>query len=208
LSPEVGAREREAAERAVGLGGGGSSRSAIDEWFGKGVTFAGGGYWRVEGGVVTSPELVDGASVGFRSTREHRGDVRIRIESQASALPSKTAIVFGFNASKNGNHGYILELRHTREFTQLRLLHQRIDGHLDELVTRYVALSRAERASFLDLAVELRGDRIAMSAAGGLVRAETRAVGETVSGNLGCFVSGDSPHTGPVRFRNLRVEPL
>jgi hypothetical protein len=189
-------------------GGRGAPRPAegIEGWLKAGLTFAGGGYWKVQDGIAESPTL-GLESLGLRSERRTAGPTRISIEVLASSAPSKAAIVFAMEPSKNGDDYYILELRHERGFSQLRLLHNAASGGIDEIVNQAVAMARAERADWTELWVELRGDLIRIGLAD-LESAETRSVTPDLDGVIGLFVSGDSPFKAPVRFRNLRIEKL
>jgi len=206
LSDKVGGRPLERAQSALGLAADGP-RDGIQAWFGKGVGFAGAGYWKVDEGIAESPKLQGGLSVGLRSERRTEGDCRIQIEVLASDKPSKASICFAMEPSKNGDDYYILELRHERGFSDLRLLHFGQNGRLDEMANIPLAMSRAERATWTELTVDLAGDRITVDV-GGLERAEARSVTPDLEGCLGLFVSGDSPFKDPVRFRNLRITPL
>lgn len=207
LSQKVGEKPLERAQSALGIGAGAAVRDGIQAWFGKGVGFAGAGYWKVEEGIAESPKLQGGLSVGLRSERRTEGDCRIQIEVLASDKPSKASICFAMEPSKNGDDYYILELRHERGFSDLRLLHYGVNGRLDEMANIPLAMSRAERATWTELTVDLAGDRIAVDV-GGLERAEARSVTPDLEGCLGLFVSGDSSFKDPVRFRNLRITPL
>ncbi|MEY2982839.1 MAG: hypothetical protein ACO4CT_10645 [Planctomycetota bacterium] len=206
LSEKVGGRPLERAQAALGLAADGP-RDGIQGWFGKGVGFAGAGYWKVEEGIAESPKLQGGLSVGLRSERRTEGDCRIQIEVLASDNPSKASICFAMEPSKNGDDYYILELRHERGFSDLRLLHYGRDGRLDEMANIPLAMTRAERAAWTELTVDLAGDRITVDV-GGLERADARSVTPDLEGCIGLFVSGDSPFRDPIRFRNLRVTPL
>ncbi len=206
LSDKVGGRPLERAQAALGLSAEGP-RDGIQGWFGKGFGFAGAGYWKVEEGIAESPKLQGGLSVGLRSERRTEGDCRIQIEVLASDKPSKASICFAMEPSKNGDDYYILELRHERGFSDLRLLHYGSNNRLDEMANIPLAMTRAERATWTELTVDLAGDRITVDV-GGLERAEARSVTPDLEGCIGLFVSGDSSFRDPVRFRNLRVTPL
>lgn len=179
---------------------------AMSAWLGDGVTFAGGGIWRSEKGVLTSPR-VGTDTVGWRSKKETKGPVRVEIESKTSADPSKTSIAFAMRPHKDGDAYYVLELRHMPGFSQLRLLHKPAKGDFTEIALQPLTLSRAERADWVPLWVELRGDRI-RAGVGEIESLEANAVTEDLDGCLGVFVSGDTPWKHPVQFRGLSVEPL
>jgi hypothetical protein len=181
--------------------------NAVATWFGDGMSFCGGGYWTVDKGTLKSPQLKSD-SIGFRSKKTTSGPVRIEMEALATAQPCKLALVFALDASTDGDDYYILELRHERGFSQLRLLHN--DGtanRLDEILTQPLTMSRAERTTWTTLWAELRGDRIRIGI-GDIESAESKAVTKDLDGCIGVFVSGDSSFKAPVQFRNLRVDGL
>lgn len=183
------------------------AQSGVATWFGDAMTFCGGGYWIVEKGVVKSPKLQTD-SVGFRSKKTTQGPVRIAIESLTTEAPSKTALVFALDPSKDGDDYYVLELRHDKGLSQLRLLHN--DGRtnrIDEILLQPLTMSRKERAEWTTLWAELRADHIRIGI-GDLESAESKSVTKDLDGCIGLFVSGDSPWKAPVQYRNLRVDPL
>lgn len=187
-------------------GAGAGPSDPTTEWFGDAVTFAGGGIWQLEKGEITSPK-VGTDTVGYRTDKTTKGPVRIALESRTTADPSKTSIVFGMRPSKNGDSYYVLELRHMKGFSQLRLLHKPANGDFAELALQPLTLSRKERADWVELWVELRGDRI-RAGCGTIETLEANAVTKDLDGGLGLFVSGDTPWKERVRFRGLRVEPM
>lgn len=187
----------------------GEAESAVDAttaWFGDAVTFAGGGIWKLDKGVVTSPKLGND-TVGWRTKKETKGPVRIAIETRTTAEPSKTSLVFGMHPDKNGDAYYVVELRHMPGFSQLRLLHKSASGDFAELALQPLTMSRSERADWVTLWAELRGDRIRVGV-GEIESLEASAATKDLDGGLGLFVSGDTPWKFSVRFRNLRVDPL
>jgi hypothetical protein len=183
-----------------------TTTDAIRAWFGDGKTFAGGGVWKVTANSVESPKLT-GGSVGFRSEKTTKGKTRIAIETRASDAPSKSSIVFGMKPDKNGDSYYVVELRHYRGGSQLRLLHNPQSGAIVEIANHPLTLSRAERADWVELWVELAGDRVRVGV-GDWESLEANAVTADLDGCIGLFISGDSPFLAPIAFRNLRVEPL
>jgi len=202
LSVAVAGKALEAADTAT------ATTDAIRTWFGDGKTFAGGGVWKVTANSIESPKLT-GASVGFRSEKSTKGKTRIAIETRTSEAPSKSSIVFGMKPDKNGDSYYVVELRHYRGGSQLRLLHNPQNGAIVEIANQPLTLSRAERADWIELWVELSGDRIRVGVGVGEWESlEANAVTPDLDGCIGMFVSGDSPFVAPIAFRNLRVEPL
>jgi hypothetical protein len=183
-----------------------TTTDAIRAWFSDGKTFAGGGVWKVTANSVESPKLT-GASLGFRSEKSTKGKTRIAIETRASDAPSKSSIVFGMKPDTNGDSYYVVELRHYRGGSQLRLLHNPQSGAIVEIANHPLTLSRAERADWVELWVELAGDRVRVGV-GDWESLEANAVTADLDGCIGLFISGDSPFPAPIAFRNLRVEPL
>ncbi len=183
-----------------------STTDAIRTWFGDGKNFAGGGIWRVAANSIESPRLA-GASVGLRSEKTTKGKTRIAIETRATDAPSKSSIVFSLKPDKNGDSYYIVELRHYRGGSQLRLLHNPKEGAIVEIANQPLTLSRSERADWIEIWIELAGDRIRVGV-GEWETLEANAVTPDLDGCIGMFVSGDSPFLAPIAFKNLRVEPL
>lgn len=194
------------AGKALQQAGDGATADTTAVWFGDAATFSGGGVWRLERGVITSPQ-VGPDSLGWRTSKTTKDQVRVSIESKTTAEPSKTALVFGMHPSKDGDAFYVLELRHMPGFSQLRLLHKSQDGDFKEIALLPLTMSRAERAGWVTLWVELRGDRI-RAGIGDIESVEANAVTKSLDGCLGVFISGDTPWKAPISFRNLRVEPL
>lgn len=194
------------AGKALKEAGDGVTADPTTAWFGEAATFAGGGVWKLEQGVITSPKAGND-SLGWRTKKETKGPVRIAIESKTTAEPSKTSLVFGMRPSKDGDAFYVLELRHMPGFSQIRLLHKPRDADFTELALVPLTLSRAERADWVTLWAELRGDRIRVGI-GDIESIEANAATKDLDGNLGVFISGDTPWKAAVAFRKLRVEPL
>jgi hypothetical protein len=75
------------------------------------------------------------------------------------------------------------------------------------MTNEVLTLSRAERADWIELWVELASDRVRVGV-GDWESLEANAVTPDLDGCIGLFISGDSPFPAPIAFRNLRVEPL
>lgn len=169
-------------------------------WFGSGKRG-----WRVFAQRVASPQLVEIATAALESQRElPPGEYAISIELRAPTEGAKAGIAF---ATDGVERGYVVdyELGAVESILVLSELtgDQIAKFHAEAICT----LTRAERAAFIPIRIEVRGVEVKVFTHGQLVLAH-RLETPVERGRLMLFVSGDSPRREPVDFQRLRVTRL
>lgn len=164
------------------------------------------GDWKRERIPWRSPPL-DG-STPYVLTDEHRHeDHRISVDVQIGDRVGKAALVFGVRSIQE----YLFcELYYSDQRSMSFVSIYRFDGKEGRAAERIgdamLRLTAVQRADFVTLEVAVRGAEVTVSV-NGKERLVTK-LGEPARGGVGLLVPGNSKNTGPVAFRNLRIDPL
>jgi hypothetical protein len=130
--------------------------------------------------------------------------VRLSVEIEADGDGAKGALAF---ATDGPQRGFVVDLEHQPSATSALLARMVGKPQVEELQEARVALTRKERSGWVRLEVEIRQRDVTVRVAGVELFTHPLAAAPP-SGKIALFVSGDSARKAPVRFRDLRCEPL
>ena len=165
-----------------------------------------GAAWQLDEVELVSPPVTD-QSLMYMSRKSLRGDCRLACDIRVGPGPAKVALVFGHNLDWQRPSFYFFEIFQRQKDTVLRVFANDADDTKLLLGQKVVRRTPEQRAGWLQVSVELRGDAI-HAKLGDLELGPFQAKGAKLPGAGGFYISSDTQQRGAVRFRRMRSEEL